>query len=290
MDFRNSERSLMAINAMLVAAMAYFAALCVSDIISARLHPIAPPASLAAPPMVAAETTHPRTVYDQIAKRDVFNLEPPPQAPAPAAAPARDLHIKLLGTSILSVGQPFAIVEDTRTGQQLLFRVGQEIPDTGRLVEVKRSSVIIDQGGQLVTVTMETTELKPGASVPNPLRMRRFRGPRGIHHFSSNHYTLQRAVVNKNLSNLGTLLTQIRAVPNLVGGRPEGYVLSDIQPGSIFQQIGLHDGDILMNINGQDVRDPAQAMQLFTTLRNAPSLSVQVLREGAPVQMQYTIQ
>jgi general secretion pathway protein C len=291
MDLRNSERYLMVVNAVLVAAMAYFAALCVDEIIIARLQPAAPPTPFTPPRIAAVETTLPRTAYDRIAKRDIFNLAPPPQVQAPPAPVARDLHVKLLGTSILSVGEPFAIIEDTRTGKQLLFRVGQEIPDTGRLVEVKRSSVIIDQGGgNRVTVTMESTELTPSPRGTNPMmRPHRFRGGRGIRRYGDNHYMLQRAVVDKNLSNLGSLLTQIRAVPNMVGGRPEGYVLSEIQPGSIFQQIGLHDGDILMNINGQEVRDPAQAMQLFATLRNSPSLTLQVMREGAPMQMQYTI-
>jgi general secretion pathway protein C len=293
MELGYSERYLMVLNAVLVAAMAYFAALCVNDIITRRLHPavaLSPPAAVVA----AVAATHPRGYYEQIARRDIFNLEPPP-APASGGAPvARDLHIKLLGTSQISSGRPFAIVEDTRTGQQLLYRVGDTIPDTGRLMQVKRTSVIIDPGdGRLVTVTMESTDLAPETSRPNPLHTPRFRGSHlgaAVRRFGSNQYLLKRTVVNKNLENMAQLFTQIRAVPNMIGGHADGYVLSEIQPGSIFQQIGLHDGDILVNVNGQDVRDPTQAMQLFTMLRNAPSLTLQVMREGAPVQIHYTIQ
>ncbi|HUY19712.1 MAG TPA: type II secretion system protein GspC [Candidatus Binataceae bacterium] len=292
MELGYSERYLVVLNAVLVAAMAYFAALCVNDIISRRLHPVVSPASTAA---VAAplSASHARSYYDQIARRDIFNLEPVHTRTLAPPPVARELHVKLLGTSQITIGQPFAIVEDTRTGRQLLYRVGDKIPDTGRLVEVRRTSVIIDEGaGKLATIRMESTNLGPAAPGAKPMRRRKLRprGGVGVRRYGNNRYMLKREVVNKNLANMAQLFTQIRAVPNMVGGHADGYVLSDIQPGSIFQQIGLHDGDILMNINGQDVRDPAQAMQMFATLRNAPSLTLQVQREGAPVQMHYTIQ
>jgi general secretion pathway protein C len=292
MELGYSERYLVVLNAVLVVAMAYFAALCVNDIISRRLHPVVSPASTAAA-SAPVSASHPRSYYDQIAHRDIFNLEPAHTRTLAPPPVARELHIKLLGTSQITIGQPFAIVEDTRTGRQLLYRLGDKIPDTGRLVEVRRTSVIIDEGGgKLATISMESTN--PGLPVPGsrPMRRRgvRPRGGAGVRRFGNNRYMLKREMVNKNLANMAQLFTEIRAVPNMVGGHADGYVLSDIQPGSIFQQIGLHDGDILMNINGQDVRDPAQAMQLFSTLRNAPSLTLQVQREGAPVQMHYTIQ
>jgi Type II secretion system protein C len=182
MDSRRSARYPTVPNVILVAATAYFAALCVNHMVSASLHPAVAPPSIATSPGTV-ESTHLRAAYDQIAQHDIFNLAPPPHASVVAAPTAPDLHIKLLGTSILNVGEPFAIIEDRRTGQQLLFRVGQTIPDTGRLVEVKRSSVIIDPGGgQLVTVAMGSPDLTPGTSEPNPLPMRgsRSREDRGF--------------------------------------------------------------------------------------------------------------
>jgi hypothetical protein len=159
---------------MLVAAMAYFTALCVNHIFSASVYPAAAPLSITTSPAGAVESTHPRAACDKIAQRDTFNPAPAPHASVVAAPTAPDLHIKLLGTSIRSVGEPFAIIEDRRTGQQLLFRVGQTIPDTGRLVEVRRSSVIIDRGGShLVTLAIGSPDVTSGTSEPNPLPMRR---------------------------------------------------------------------------------------------------------------------
>ncbi|MBF6570472.1 MAG: PDZ domain-containing protein [Candidatus Binataceae bacterium] len=302
MDLNYSERYLAALNLILIAAMAYFAALCVNDIIARHLQPVS---SIAVQPAVRPPQTvtlHRKGYYDVIAKRDIFNLQPQTQIAAPPPVVVRDLHLKLLGTSIVTHHKPFAIVEDERSGQQVLYSVGDTIPDAGRLVEVQRSSIVIDQGGgQLATVKMDQTELRPGESRSGAIHKRRLplrnfkhvasriRGP-GIREDGAGNYTLQRKMVNHTLENMAQLFTQIRAVPNLVGGQSDGFVLSDIQPGSVFQQIGLQNGDILTNVNGQDVRDPSQAFQLFSQLRSAPSLSVEVMRNGAPMQMHYNIQ
>jgi len=68
---------------------------------------------------------------------------------------------------------------------------------------------------------------------------------------------------------------------------PTAFKLSEIQPDSIFQQIGLRDGDVLTGVGGQSVGDPAKAMQLLATLRNQNSISLTVMRDGQPVQLQY---
>ena len=49
------------------------------------------------------------------------------------------------------------------------------------------------------------------------------------------------------------------------------------------------DGDVLTGVGGQSVGDPAKAMQLLATLRNQNSISLTVMRDGQPVQLQYNI-
>jgi hypothetical protein len=178
MNVRSSARYPTVLNVVLVATMAHSVPPRVNHIVTASLCPAAVPTRFPTSP-AGVESTHARAVYDQIAQRDVFNLAPPAHASAVVSPSAPNLHIKLLGTSIQSVGGPFAIIEVKDSGQQLLLRVGQTIPETGRLVEVKRSSVIIDRGGgELVNVAMGSQDPTPGTVAPNPLQMGRFRPTR----------------------------------------------------------------------------------------------------------------
>jgi len=111
----------------------------------------------------------------------------------------------------------------------------------------------------------------------------------GVHRLSSDRYLIGRVTVDRNLSNMASLFTQIRAVPNLQNSSSNGFRLSEIQPGSIFQQIGLEDGDIVTGAQGQQVNDPMRAMALLNSLRNSPSIRLNLIRHGSPLQLYYTI-
>src|SRR5271154_6347278 len=124
MDIRFSERYLTAINLGLIAMLAYFAALSVNDVIARRLAPYAD--STVQMPITPPQPTidYPRSHYRTIVERDIFNLTPEVIVPVRPVVVARDLHIRLLGTSHVAGQQAFAIVEDQQTGLQALYRLG----------------------------------------------------------------------------------------------------------------------------------------------------------------------
>jgi general secretion pathway protein C len=286
MRIRLSDRYVTALNFILIAAIAYFAALSADDLIARRLTA----GSGFEPPIRAARSTVTanltRASYSVIAERDVFNSVK--QAPAPSAAVAANLHIKLLGTSELTAAKPFAIIEDENNHQQALYRLGDEIPDAGTLVEVERKRVLINHQGQIMALEIPEGDL---ASVPptpsrSPESSNRNSGFRRAGH---NQFVVERAVVDQNLQNMGSLLTQMRAVPNLENGKTNGFRLSEIQQGSIFQQMGLRDGDIVKNIAGQEINDPMRAMELVSVLQNQQAVAIEVMRNGRPVKLSYEI-
>jgi general secretion pathway protein C len=296
MTLRFSERYVMALNLLLIAILAYFLALSVNDIILGRVADASAhlPSLLGAEP--TAPVTRPRTFYEAISRRDIFNLVPVTEAPAEVAS---NLHIHLLGTSTLSLSQPFIIVEDDNNHEQSLYRMGDDIPDAGKLVGVYKDHAIVLHEGRRIKIEMPAEDNGAPAEVPRPFGLpgatfRRFMRGRGnqsgVREINPNRYVLDRSTVNNNLNNLAALFTQVRAIPNLgPDGQSHGFKLSEIQPDSIFQQIGLRDGDVLTGVGGQSVGDPAQAMQLLASLRNQNSVSLTVMRGGQAVQLQYNI-
>jgi general secretion pathway protein C len=296
MTLRLSERYVMALNLSLIAILAYFLALGVNDIILGRVASASAhlPSLVGAAP--SAPVVRPRAFYNAISQRDIFNLVPVTEAPAEVAT---NLHIHLLGTSTLTLSQPFIIVEDDNNHEQSLYRMGDDIPDAGKLVGVYKDHAIVLHEGRRIKIEMPTTGNGAPAELPRPFGLpsapfRRFMRGRpfqsGVREVDPNRYVLDRSTVNNNLNNLAALFTQVRAIPNLgPDGQSHGFKLSEIQPDSIFQQIGLRDGDVLTGVGGQSVGDPAQAMQLLASLRNQNSISLTVMRGGQPVQLQYNI-
>ncbi|MGH7913258.1 MAG: type II secretion system protein GspC [Candidatus Binataceae bacterium] len=298
MTLRFSERYVMALNLLLIAILAYFLALSVNDIILGRVSGSATthlPSLLGTEP--SAPVVHPRAFYDAISKRDIFNLVPVTEAPAVVAT---NLHIKLLGTSSLTLSQPFIIVEDEENHEQSLYRMGDDIPDAGKLIGVFKDHAVILHQGHRTKLEMPVGQNGAPAEIPRPFGLTGARvrhnsvsghtSETGVQQVESNRYVLDRATVNSNLNNMPALFTQIRAVPNLgADGQSHGFMLSEIQPDSIFQQIGLRDGDVLTDVGGQSVGDPAKAMQLLSSLRNRNSISLTVMRGGQPIHLQYNI-
>jgi general secretion pathway protein C len=300
MELRFSERHIVALNFLLVAILAYFAALSVNDIVALRLTPSqAVPIRTGSGMLSAMAGAHPRAYYDAIVKRDVFNLVPQ-ETTAPVVV--EDLHLNLIGVSELSSGKSFAIIED-RSGQQSVYRLGEMIPNAGKLVEVQKDRVIIDRGGRRVALNLPKDTLPGPVVAPKPIAV-----PPAIDSANSgsdsggddfdpnvtdlgdNRYQVPKATLDYSINHMSELFTQIRAVPNIQNGRTNGFSLSEIEPGSVFDEMGLEEGDILHSVDGQQVTDPGQAMQMMSMLRNRNQLTVQVLREGKPVTLTYTIQ
>jgi len=249
----------------------------------------------------------PRGVYNTIVQRDVFNLTSAPVEVAPVET--EDLKITLLGTSHLTGGGgAFAIFED-QAGSQQLYRQGEAIPGVGKLVQVGKNRVIIDRNGHRVAVEIPKDDMGQPADdqggLQDRLRRRGLRPPfirnpmirparpaakaGGIRKVAPNQYAIDRATVDSNVQNMASLFSQIRAVPDLQNGASDGFRLSEIQPGSIFQQMGLQDGDVLTQVSGQPIGNPARAMQMLSTLQSRSNITLNVLRNGAPVQISYTI-
>jgi type II secretory pathway component PulC len=145
----------MALNYLLITILAYFAALAANDIIIPRS---GPEGSFSSAVSRSAERlpTHSRSDYQAIVERDIFNLTPPPVVAPPPVV--EDLHLTLIGVSRMSKGKPFAIIQD-QEGQQAVYRVGETIPDSGKLVAVEGNRAIIEHDGRRISVELPKDQL-----------------------------------------------------------------------------------------------------------------------------------
>jgi len=313
MELRLTQRHIIAANFLLIAGIAYFAARSVNDIISRGIAstPALPQSTSRAPRTVSGP--HPRDYYESIVSRDIFNLVPQEkEAPEPVVTQI-DLHIKLLGTSIATRDKPFAIIED-EGGEQQLYQLGEDIPNAGRLIQVEKDRVIIDHDSQQVALEIPQDDLPEGVeqAVPLPSKMtiRRpmlprkaavgVKGPPGtededdgpdfdVEEEGDNRYAVKRDDLKNAISHSSQLFTQIRAIPNIQNGKQNGFSISDVEPGSVFEDLGLQDGDLLTAIDGKPITNPGEAVGLFSTIQNRPSVEITVMRDGHPLHLHYDI-
>lgn len=105
-------------------------------------------------------------------------------------------------------------------------------------------------------------------------------------------FQVKRSDITKYTSDLSSILSQARMVPNIVpgtGGGVEGFRFVSIQPGSIYEKLGFKPMDVIKNVNGEPVNSPTKAMELYNALKTEGRISLQVERNGRLEDFSYDI-
>ena len=111
----------------------------------------------------------------------------------------------------------------------------------------------------------------------------------GIKKIDDSNYEIEKSLVEKVLLNPMAVAKGARVVPSMKNGKPDGFKLYAIRPTSAFAKLGLSNGDTLQSINGFELTSADKALEVYTKLREATSLEVEVTRRGKPVTLKYSI-
>ncbi|MEO2054430.1 MAG: type II secretion system protein GspC [Nitrospira sp.] len=245
--------------------------------------------------------------YGSIVEGNIFNselrfkkpepvrpVELPPRIVAPV--PKIPLDFILVGT-IVGRTRSFAIIENKRTREQSLYRVGHILEGGARITNVARNRVVILRG-EVVDVLevayipnqkgQRGSQVMPSSRPPVPAAPVPMQGG-GVRKVSKNQWVLDRQEVDGAIGNLPQLLTKARIIPNFNNGKPDGFRIFAISKGSLYAKIGLQNGDILHRVNGIDVKDPKNFMQIFEQLKDESQITVDLVRRNVKETFNYEI-
>ncbi|TMB23840.1 MAG: hypothetical protein E6J59_01130 [Deltaproteobacteria bacterium] len=271
-------RHRLALELALLALVAYLAAVGVTTALDAAVDdvPPAPVEPAAAPP---PHGPGPLADYALIAERDLFN-------PArEGGAPARHAALRLWGVG-LQGRDARAVIEDTATHRQELYRVGDQVGGA-RIASIDWDRVTLeDDGGE------EVLELAPPATAPSaetPAAPAAVPADEHIRRTAENAFVVDRREVAGAVDNVSGLMTQLRAVAEVRDGRPAGFRLFQIRDDSLFARLGLRNGDVVERVNGAQVADPAALLGFLQRLRTEPRVALDIVRGDAPRTLVYDL-
>lgn len=81
-----------------------------------------------------------------------------------------------------------------------------------------------------------------------------------------------------------------RIVPAYRNKRPLGFRIFSIRAGSLYDQAGFKNGDIVVAANGMPFNTPDQALEAYSRLKDADEVRVDVERAGRRMTLTYEIQ
>ncbi len=198
-------------------------------------------------------------------------VAPVASAPTPPPSP---LMLSLIGTFLTQGQEPYAIIEDKKKNEQEMFLIGDSIFEQATLKKIYLDRVEVERNGKLEVLRLDEIAGNAGAGIVNA---------------GADDFVVEEAELDKGLENLPLLLTQARAVPYFKDGRSIGLRLFAIKTGSLYEKVGLKNGDILKTINGNNLGDISQALKLFEQLKQERSINLTLERDKQEREFKYTI-
>jgi general secretion pathway protein C len=96
-------------------------------------------------------------------------------------------------------------------------------------------------------------------------------------------------VIDNVLEQQAELRPHVRIVPDEEKGKVLGIRLFGIRSGTLLESLGFENGDRFQRINGYDMTNPENALEVYAHLRNANMLVVEVNRKGKERYLVYRV-
>jgi general secretion pathway protein C len=190
-----------------------------------------------------------------------------------------ELKLELLGTITGDNKEAYAVIQDTAVKKQDLYRIGDTIQNA-TVKMILREKVVLNVNGKDEILGIE--------KVSGSQQIRKASSELGG--TSSQNITVKRSQIDTAIKDVNTLMKQIRIRPNFKNGKPDGFRLTGIRPNSIFYNMGLKSGDIIMGVDGKDIESVDDALKFYQSLQSSSNVQLQIKRRGRLKTIDYRIE
>jgi len=163
-----------------------------------------------------------------------------------------------------------AVIADGNA-EEKVYVIGDSLGSGTTIHAIYPDRVVLNENGAL-------TNLKLPKEFPNAVATATRRDMTSTARAQEETQSLQEVVTE----NMAKLTDVIRPTPYMVNGEQAGYRVYPGRNRQQFAALGLRPGDLIMDIDGQALSDPTQAMQIFQSLGTAEQVTVTVERNGQP--------
>jgi len=181
------------------------------------------------------------------------------------------LNLALLGT-VFGTGEfDCAVIEEKDKKKQGLFKTGDTVA-SATVVRIMRGMVVLRVDGRDEILAMEEGDKRSEV-----------RGIKDI-------IKVKKTDIDNAFKNMGKMLAQARIRPYFSAGKSDGFIISSIKSGSIFQKMGMQNGDIIQSVDNQPIKSPDEMLKLYNSLKSGSAISLNIKRRGKEQNLEYIFQ
>ncbi len=196
--------------------------------------------------------------------------------------PETPLALRLRGIVAAPDGTDgYALIADERGGEAV-YRIGDEVPGGARVAAIRPDQVVLERDGRRETLRLERNTAQTSAS--RPAGNAAFTAPAAASGAApaAAGKTTAPMTITAALPNLmpgirmdaGQLANQIQVMP-VAGG---GFRVFPGRDTRLFTELGLQANDIVEQVNGRALTNPAEALALIQQIQGGEALSLTVRR------------
>jgi general secretion pathway protein C len=237
-------------------------------------------------PAAAVATREPVDAYRVIPERNLFGTTTKAVLHTQtAAAPQQDIAFlfDVKGTVAGEGKYGFAIIEEKGTRKQRLVKTG-DVVYGAKVIRIKRNALDVLAAGQ--ERTLKIVETKETSILPPPQGGTASTGPPP----TPGSVVISRSEIETAMQDMGSMLSQAQIRPYFNAGVPDGFIVNSIRPGSLYQRMGIANGDIIQEVNNRKIQTADDVMGLLNTVKSGASLSLGIKRQGKSETLSYQFQ
>lgn len=201
----------------------------------------------------------------------------------PVSAP---VELMLLGTAVGSSRETFALVLHKTKKEERAFRLGDDVFDAGRLVEVGKERAFILINNTKVELLTPMTPLPSVSAAPQATASNTMTS---VSNRGGGSFVIDQRALNQVLDNPAQAMSDARLLPSQKDGKVEGFRASEVRPNGLFSMIGIKNGDVLLRLNDFPMNSPDKALQSFIALKGQNRLKLDLRRDGQLATFNYDI-
>lgn len=283
---------LILLNILFLTGVAYFSIDTVYDLLLAKIASFQPVDTIShTADSLTKKEAKPFEHYQPIIARNLFHSKSGQVVKKPAVdnllldkLEKTELRLKLWGTVAMAGDGSYAVIESEQERRQDLYRVGDSV-ESASVKMILREKVVLTVNGKDEILEIEKPASAPAASNKRSGPSFRKPMPPRSDNVSKRRITLRRTQIESAMGNLGELMGQAKIEPHADGG----LLVTNIKPNSLFRRMGLRNGDIITDVDGNRIETVDDAMKLYDNLKTSESAAVSITRKGRKQNIEYKI-
>ena len=186
-------------------------------------------------------------------------------------------RLELLGTIM---GQPsMAFIYNPQTQSSGLYKVNDIVEDS-KIAQILSGKVILEKGGSTQEIFL--TSRRPKAVRENDSFVAKD---------ESGTMIISKFQLMAQMFKANEILAKIKIMPlaDVVPNKLKGFRIDNVPSGSIIEEAGIKDGDIIYSVQGQRLQSMQDALAMFNRIQSQSRIEVVLLRNDQPITLKYEI-